>query len=121
MTPVSILWFWRGLKGHSITFAALFASVVLGASIAGGLRHLLSALGVHWLYVLILPTVLFAWTSRREALWLPDERKRRLVARSLLLGSLALALLFAWLRPAPPPHHLPPARATPTATPPPPR
>jgi phosphotransferase system glucose/maltose/N-acetylglucosamine-specific IIC component len=101
VNPVSVLWFWRGLKGHSVTFAALFASLVLGLSISGGVYRLLTALGVHWLYVLILPTVLFSWTNRREPQWLPDVRTRRLIARSLLLGSLALAVAIAWLRPAP--------------------
>lgn len=102
MNPVSLVWFWRGLKGHSVTFAALFASVVCGASIAGGVRELLGALGVHWLYVLLLPGLLFGWLAKRETRWIPEERKRRLIARSLLLGSIGVALLFSMLRPARP-------------------
>lgn len=101
MNPVSALWFWRGLKGHSVTFAALFASLVLGASISGGVHRLLAALGVHWLYVILIPIALFGWMAKREPAWLPDPRRRRFIARSLLLGSLLLALLIAWLRPAP--------------------
>jgi len=96
-----VVWFWRGLKGHSVTFAALFASLVLGASISGGVRHLLAALGVHWLYIVILPALLFGWMAKREGQWIPDERKRRRIARTLLIGSLVLAALIAWLRPAP--------------------
>jgi peptidoglycan/LPS O-acetylase OafA/YrhL len=99
VTPVSVVWFWRGLKGHSVTFAALFASLVLGVSISGGVHHLLAALGVHWLYVLILPVFLFGWMAKRETRWFADERKRRRIARTLLVGSLALAALIAWLRP----------------------
>ena len=93
------MWFWRGLKGHSVTFAALFASLLLGVSIADGVRHLLSMLGVHWLYVLILPAVLFGWMAKREPQWFGDEPKRRRIARSLLVGSIVLAVLIAWLRP----------------------
>lgn len=115
MTPGAIVWFWRGLRGHSVTFAALFASVLLGASIAGLLHRLLNALGVHWLFVLILPAVLFGWLARREAIWIPDERRRRMIARSLLLGSIGLAILLASLRPAR--HSAPadPATASPAA------
>ena len=83
---VNPLWLWRGLKGHSVTFAALFASVLLGASISGGFHHLLAALGVHWLYVLLIPIFLFSWMSKKEHLWFPDPAKRRLYARSLIIG-----------------------------------
>lgn len=93
-----VTWFWRGLRGHSVTFSALFASVVLGASIAGGLGRLLHSLGVHWLYVLIIPAVLFGWLAKREERWLPDEGKRRILARSLLFGSILLAIVINQIR-----------------------
>ena len=93
-----VAWFWRGLRGHSVTFAALFASVVLGISIAGGLGRLLASLGVHWLYVLILPALLFRWLAGKEAGWLPDEKRRRVIARSILFGSVALAILINQIR-----------------------
>jgi hypothetical protein len=102
VNPFVLGWFWRGLKGHSVTFAALFASVLLGASIAGGLKRLLGALGVHWLYVIIIPIVLFGWLSKREAGWLPDQGRRRLIARSILFGSILLAVAIGWLKPSPP-------------------
>lgn len=94
----AVTWFWRGVKGHSVTFAALFASVVLGASIAGGFGRLLAALGVHWLYVLILPAVLFAWLNRREPRWLPEAGRRKLIARSLIFGSALLAIIINQIR-----------------------
>lgn len=97
---VNPLWFWRGLMGNSVTFATLFASVLLGASIAGGFKHLLAALGIHWLYVLLIPIFFFSWMSRKEAVWIPDPAKRKFYARSLILGSIVMALLIAWLRPA---------------------
>ncbi|SDR78572.1 hypothetical protein [Opitutus sp. GAS368] len=98
---VNPLWLWRGFKGNSVTFALLFASVLLGASIAGGFHHLLAALGIHWLYVLLIPIFLFSWLSKKEPLWLPDQAKRKLYARSLIAGSIMVALLIAWLRPEP--------------------
>lgn len=95
---VNPFWFWRGLMGHSVTFAALFASVLLGASIAGGFQKLLTSLGVHWLYVILIPIFLFSWLSKRESQWLPDERTRKLYARGLIIGSILVAILIAWLR-----------------------
>lgn len=94
----AITWFWRGLKGHSVTFAALFASVVLGVSIAGGFGRLLASLGVHWLYVLILPIVLFAWLNRQEPRWLPDTQRRKWIARGLIFGSALLAIVINQIR-----------------------
>jgi hypothetical protein len=76
VNPSALSWLWRGFKGNSVTFAALFASLLLGASIAGGFQKLLMSLGVHWLYVLIIPIFLFSWLSRKEVEWLPDESKR---------------------------------------------
>lgn len=93
-----VAWFWRGLRGHSVTFAALFASFVLGVSIAGGLGKLLYSLGVHWLYVLIIPAVLFGWLAKKELQWLPDEKRRRWFARCLLFGSAALAIVINQIR-----------------------
>jgi hypothetical protein len=98
---VNPLWFWRGLKGNSVTFAVLIASVLIGASISGGFHHLLAALGIHWLYVLLIPVFLFTWLYKQEPRWLPDEAKRKRYARGLIVGSILLALLIAWLRPAP--------------------
>ena len=95
---VNPFWFWRGLKGNSVTFAALFASVLLGASIAGGFKHLLAALGFHWLYVVLLPIFLFSWMAKMEPKWLPDEGKRKLWARSLIAGSILLSILINQLK-----------------------
>ena len=95
---VNPFWLWRGLKGNSLTFAALFASVLIGISIAGGFERLLAALGVHWLYVILIPAFLFSWLARREVQWFPDEGKRKLYARSLIFGSILIAIAAAWLR-----------------------
>lgn len=95
---VNPLWLWRGFKGNSVTFALLFASVLLGASIAGGFHRLLAAFGIHWLYVILIPICLFSWLAGKEPQWLPDERKRKLYARSLILGSIVLAIVINQIR-----------------------
>lgn len=98
MDPIALGWFWRGLRGHSVTFSALFASVLLGVSIAGGVGQLLASLGVHWLYVLILPGLLFAWLNKKEPQWLPELEKRKRIARTVLLGSIVLAIVINQIR-----------------------
>lgn len=98
MNVFAVSWFWRGLKGHSVTFSLLFASFVLGLSISGGIKRLLADLGVHWLYVLILPVVFFTWMNSQEPKWIPDEKRRRTIARALLFGSVVLAILINQIR-----------------------
>jgi hypothetical protein len=97
VNPFALSWLWRGFKGKSVTFALLFASFVLGWPISGAVGHLLARLGVHWLYALIIPAFFFMWLAKREDRFIPDEAKRKLYARSLIAGSMAVALLIAWL------------------------
>ena len=91
-------WFLKGLRGNSVTFALLFASFAVGLSLSQLIHAILVKLGVHWLYVMILPVVLFTWLARREDRIIPDEGKRKLWARGLIIGSIVLALLIGWLR-----------------------
>ena len=98
MSIAVVSWFWKGLRGHSITFSALFASFVIGWSLADLIRLALARLGVHWLFVFVLPILLFGWLSGQEARWLPDEQRRRRVARSLLFGSAVLAVVINQIR-----------------------
>lgn len=98
MNPFALRWLWLGLKGNSVTFAALFASVVLGWSLSHQINVLLARLGAHWLFALLLPVLFFGWLAKREERLIPDERRRRLWARVLIAGSLAAAWLIAWLR-----------------------
>jgi hypothetical protein len=97
VNPFALRWLWLGLKGNSVTFAALFASFLLGWSLSHEVNVLLTRLGVHWLYALILPVLLFGWLSKKEEHLLPDPVKRRRWARSLILGSILLALLLGWV------------------------
>lgn len=91
-------WLWRGLRGHSITFSVLFASVVLGISIAGSVGHLLRSLGLHWLYVLIIPAIFFGWLNGREPKWIPDDKKRKRIARWIIFGAIVLAVIINQVR-----------------------
>lgn len=98
LNPISTLWFWRGLAGHSVTFATLFASALLGFSISKGLHHLLGWFGFHWLYVLIIPILLFKVLARAEVRWIPDPGRRRSLALGILLGSIAVSSAIGWVR-----------------------
>jgi peptidoglycan/LPS O-acetylase OafA/YrhL len=98
MNPFAISWLWRGFKGKSVTFATLFASLVLGASVAGGFTKLLQKLGFHWLYVLVVPMFVFSFLAKMEPRLIPDETKRKLYARGLIVGSIIVALIIAKLR-----------------------
>jgi len=91
-------WFLKGLRGNSVTFALLFASCLVGFSLSRLIHVALEKLGVHWLYVMILPVVFFTWLAKREDRIMPDEAKRKLYARGLIAGSILLALLLAWIR-----------------------
>ena len=84
--------------GKSVTFALLFATCVLGWPLSDEVGRFLTRLGVHWLYVLVLPGIFFMWLAKREEKWLPDEKVRKWWARGLIVVSLLLALLIAWLR-----------------------
>ncbi len=92
--PFAISWLWRGFKGNSVTFALLFATFVLGWPLSDELGRLLVRVGVHWLYVLVLPGLFFMTLAKREARLIPDERMRKRWARGLIVGSLALAIVI---------------------------
>ncbi len=98
VNPFALSWLWRGFKGRSVTFAFLFASFMLGMSLSHWVNVALTRLGVHWLYAMIIPAFFFMWLAKREDRFIPDEAKRKLYARSLIAGSIALALSIAWLR-----------------------
>lgn len=101
LNPLSALsWSWRALRGHSVTFAALFACSVLGVSIVAEFRHLLTRFGAPWYVWLLVPMFVVAYLARKEAEWLPEVDTRRKWARRLFFGSIVIALLIAFLRPA---------------------
>jgi ATP/ADP translocase len=98
VNPFAFSWLWRGFRGNSVTFALLFATFMLGWPLSGQANHLLTRLGVHWLYALILPAFFFMWLAKREDRIIPDEAKRKLYARGLIAGSITLAILIACIR-----------------------
>lgn len=104
MNPVTgVSWLWRALRGRSVTFAALFATGVLGISVLGGFRHFLSQLGAPWYVWFILPIIVVTILARKEIEWLPDPEERRKWSRWLVFGSIVIALIVARIRP----HHEP--------------
>ena len=98
VNPFALAWLWRGFRGRSVTFALLFASFVLGWSLSHYVNVLLTRLGVHWLYALMLPAFFFMWLAKREDRMIPDEAKRTLYARSLIVGSIVLAMVISRFR-----------------------
>jgi hypothetical protein len=98
VNPFAINWLWRGFRGNSVTFALLFACLVLGWSVTGSMWFFLRNMGIHWLFALVIPGLLFSWLAKREDRVIPDEAKRKLYARVLIAGSLMVALLIAWLK-----------------------
>jgi len=59
VNPLSALsWSWRALRGHSITFAALFGCSALGLSLLSVFRGWLSRSGAAWYVCLIAPAFL---------------------------------------------------------------
>ena len=106
-------WLWRAWRGHSVTFAALFASGILGLSVSSSFRHLLNRLGAPWFFWLLAPALLIAILSRKEQDWLPDPDLRSRCARWLVLGSIAIVLLSTWLNPKRPEPERAPSPAEP--------
>lgn len=92
-------WFWRALRGHSVTFAALFAAGILGVSVVGWFRHVLRELGLPWWVWLVLPAVGIAVLARKEKTWLPDETRRRKWARGVMAVAIAAVMVLAKLSP----------------------
>jgi hypothetical protein len=92
-------WLWRAWRGHSVTFAALFALAMLGVSAVGSFRHVLRELGAPWWLALILPAVLIAVIARKEKDWMPDAERRSKWARWLAAGAIAFVMIAAKLAP----------------------
>ena len=91
----AVSWTWRALRGHSLTFAGLFALALLGVSVVGKFRELLERLGAPWYAWLLVPILGVAFLARKEAEWLPDPARRRRWARGIFFGSIALSLALA--------------------------
>ncbi|MEO7599207.1 MAG: hypothetical protein ABIV50_09770 [Opitutus sp.] len=106
-------WLWRAWRGRSVTFAALFASGILGLSVLSSFRHLLSRWGAPWFFWLLAPFLVLAILSRKEQEWLPDPELRTRCARWLVLGSVAIVLISTWLSPKRPDPQRAPATGEP--------
>lgn len=92
-------WAWRALRGHSVTFAALFACGLFGLSIMGSIRRLLNRVDAPWYVWLFVPILAIGYLAKKEAQWIPDVAQRRKWSQRIFFGSIALALLLAFFRP----------------------
>lgn len=99
----SVSWLWRGLRGRSVTFAALFAVSVLGLSVVASLRRVIAWTHAPLLTWLLLPAFVIGVLAKKELEWIPDPQQRAKWARGLILGSILAAVLSSWLLPEPPP------------------
>jgi hypothetical protein len=96
LNPLAALsWSWRALRGHSVTFAALFALGILGVSIVGEIREALGDLGAPWYAWLLIPVFAVAYLAKKETEWLPELKQRKRWARGLFFGSILIAVLWA--------------------------
>jgi 4-hydroxybenzoate polyprenyltransferase len=95
-------WMWRALRGRSVTFALLFALLILGFSATAAFRGLLRDLQAPWLAWLLLPILFVAVLAKKEEDWWPDEARRARWARRLIYGSVVLAIILAFVVPKPP-------------------
>lgn len=92
-------WAWRALRGHSVTFAALFACGLFGLSIMAWVRRLLNRVDAPWYVWLFVPILAVGYLAKKETQWMPDAEQRRKWARRIFFGSIALAVLVAFFRP----------------------
>ena len=96
-----------------MTFAVLLACALLGVSVLRLVKEGLYAVGTPWWLVLIIPSVLIGMLAKKEAVWIPDEALRRRWARGLVIGSVVLSVLIAFIKPTPAKPPADPARQNP--------
>jgi hypothetical protein len=82
-----------------VTFAALFATGLLGLSILSWVRHVLDRWHAPWYLLIVLPMLLVAVLVRKEEEWLPDPELRMRCARWLVFGSILIVMLSSILMP----------------------
>ena len=95
----AVSWSWRAVRGHSVTFAALFACSLLGLSLIGELRQLLSWMQAPWYVWILLPMLAIGYLAKKESKWMPEVETRRKWSRRLVLGSVVVAVLVAVFSP----------------------
>lgn len=76
---------------------------MVGVPVLVWIQRAFVGLGVPFLIVWLGTIVGVGLVAKREKEWLPDEAVRRKWARTLVIGSSAVALLIAWFVPRPPP------------------
>ena len=94
----ALSWTWRALRGHSVTFAALFGLGLLGVSVIAKARELLIDLGAPWYAWFLVPLLGIAYLARKESEWMPELDTRRKWARRVFFGSILLSVAIAIAR-----------------------
>lgn len=87
INPIAL---WKALRYFSLTFAVIFASTLLGASVTALLGKLLGKLPLPWLVLWLAPMILVAMVAKREKQWLPDDNLRRTIAKRIVAGAVVL-------------------------------
>lgn len=103
MNPFSaVSWLWRVWRNHSVTFAVLFATTLLGFSVLGGFRQALRGLGAPWYVWLIVPIVAISVCAKKETVWIPELETRKKWSLWIVVGALFLSIAISRLTPDPP-------------------
>jgi hypothetical protein len=89
---------WRALRGHSVTFAALFACGLLGLSVVGEFRHLLGRWHAPWYAWFLIPMIAIGYLAKKETVWMPEVEQRKKWSRRLFVGSIVIAIALALFR-----------------------
>jgi hypothetical protein len=100
----TLSWTWHALRGHSVTFAVLFALTLLGVPVLSEFRHLLGRWGATWYVWLLVPILVVGYCAKKETQWIPELPVRKRWARSIFFGSIVLAFVLAKARSRPDEH-----------------
>jgi polyferredoxin len=108
MNPFSLRLLWKAIRGRSLTFALLFATVLLGYSGFGLMKSLFLAIPVLPVWMAyVLPFVVIGLLARFEPRLLPDPRRRAILSFGVVGLSIALTYsVWRWeqaVTPEPPP------------------
>lgn len=98
MNPFSLRLLWKAIRGRSLTFALLFAMVLLGYSGFGLMKSLFLAIPVLPVWMAyVLPLVIIGLIARFEPRLLPDPRRRAILSFGVVFFSIGLAyIVWRW-------------------------
>jgi hypothetical protein len=92
MNPFLLKPLLRAVRGRSLTFAVVFATAVLGASITGFVRQTLSGVGLWLPLAWLVPILLVGFLAKKEDRIPLSVERKRLICLALVIGSVVFAL-----------------------------